>query len=216
MRQQSRHRRADHPLDAYFTPPEATRSLVHVEGAHIPHRIWEPAAGDGSIAKALVAAGFDVVATDIADYGWDGCRSEVDYLHAEPPAGVEGVITNPPFRLAEAFARKALAEVDYLALLLRTNFLEAQGRLPFWRQYMPARIWVSSSRLPMMHRNGWNGKKSTSNICHAWFVWDRRSEAIRGLGHFDWREICNKIPTSSRKQGGAASPPNSTSTCFID
>jgi len=34
-------------------------------------------------------------------------------------------VTNPPYKLAVRFARKALNEVPYLALLLRTNFLES-------------------------------------------------------------------------------------------
>jgi hypothetical protein len=35
-------------------------------------------------------------------------------------------------------------------------------------------MWVSSRRLPMMHRFGWDGPRATSNTCYAWFIWDRR------------------------------------------
>ena len=94
-------------------------------------------------------------ATEIADYGLDGCAVGVDYLKAQPITGVEGIVTNPPYKLAVQFAEKALREVPYLALLLRTNCLESTARLPFFRKYPPARIWISSRRLPMMHRHGW-------------------------------------------------------------
>ena len=57
---------------------------------------------------------------------------EKDYLTAPVPVGVTGIVTNPPFKLAIEFARKALDEVPYLALLLRTNFLESTRRLPFF------------------------------------------------------------------------------------
>src|SRR3954464_15396993 len=159
MRIQSSHPRADRGLDAYFSPPEAVARLVHIERGRLPGCIWEPAAGDGAIVRPLQAAGFDVVASDIADYGLPGCRTGVDYLEAVPPAGVEGIVTNPPYKLASQFVEKALNEVPYVALLLRTNFLESTNRLRFFRTHEPARVWISSRRLPMMHRYGWEGPR---------------------------------------------------------
>jgi len=58
--------------------------------------------------------------------------------------------------------------------MLRTNFVESVSRLPFFRCSPPTRMWVSSRRLPMMHRFGWDGPRATSNTCYAWFIWDRR------------------------------------------
>jgi hypothetical protein len=134
MRIQSSHSRAARGLDANFSPPEATAALLAIERGKIPQRLWEPAAGDGAgaIARPLRAAGFIVVATDLVDYGGAGIIPGIDYLTAPLPRGVQGMITNPPFRKAVEFAEKALAEVPYVALLLRTNFLESKGRLPFF------------------------------------------------------------------------------------
>ena len=151
MRIQSSHHHADRGLDAYFSPPEATASLLGIEAEHLPHDIWEPAAGDGAIVRPLQAAGFTVIASDIADYGLVGCRAGVDYLKAPPIRDVQAIVTNPPFKLAVRFAEKALSEVPYLALLLRTNFLESTARLKFFRKHPPARIWISSRRLPIEH-----------------------------------------------------------------
>lgn len=155
----------------------------------MPRRLWEPAAGDGAIVQPLRAGGFDVVATDIADYGEESITPGVDYLKEALPPGVEGIVTNPPYRRAVEFARKALGEVPYLALLLRTNFLESTGRLPFFRKHPPARVWVSSRRLPMMHRHGWAGPTAPSNTCFAWFVWDRSAAEKGVIGWFDWRAL---------------------------
>lgn len=192
MRLQSSHHHADRGLDAYFSPPEAVASLLHIERGYIPPYIWEPAAGDGAIVRPLLKAGFRVVASDIADYGLDGCKSDVDYLKAEPIQEVEGIITNPPFRLAVQFAEKALKEVYYVALLLRTNFLESTERLAFFRKHQPARIWISSRRLPMMHRHGWQGRRAPSNTCFAWFIWDKRAEQKRVIDWFDWKSITSE------------------------
>jgi len=189
MRLQSSHDHAARGLDAYFSPPEAVHSLLGIESKHLPRHILEPAAGDGAIVKPLRAAGYTVTASDITDYGLEDCTSGVDYLTAEPVAGVKGVVTNPPYKLALPFARKALQEVPYLAFLLRTNFLESTSRLPFFRARPPARIWISARRLPMMHRRGWTGPRAVSNTCFAWFIWDAAGASGCTVNWFDWKDF---------------------------
>jgi hypothetical protein len=188
MRIQSSHDHEARGLDAYFSPPEAVWSLLAIEKRHLPKHIWEPAAGDGAIVKPFQDAGYTVTATDLADYGLADCASGIDYLKAEPRPGIEGIVTNPPYRLAMRFAEKALAEAPYLALLLRTNFLESTKRLPFFRRHPPARIWISSRRLPMMHRHGWQGPRAPSNTCFAWFIWDDKAQQKQQIDWFDWRD----------------------------
>ena len=188
MRLQSSHSHADRGLDAYFSPPEAVTSLLHIEADGLPRRIWEPAAGDGAIVKPMREAGYEVAASDIADYGLEDCEAGIDYLSAALPDGVEGIVTNPPFKLAVKFAEKALNEVPYLALLLRTNFLESTSRLQFFRNHPPSRIWITSRRLPMMHRHGWEGPRAPSNTCFAWFIWDERPQK-RVVDWFDWKRL---------------------------
>jgi hypothetical protein len=177
-----------HPLDAYMTPPEAVRALLTVE--RLPASIADPCCGDGAILNVLKAAGHIVHGADVMDYGWPWTLIR-DYL-AEPVImnGV-GIVTNPPFRLAERFIRKAITDgCHYHAWLLRLNFLESVSRRGLWRESPPARIWVSSRRLPMMHRHGWDGPRSTSNVSYAWFVWDGPSNNNRRaeVDFFDWRE----------------------------
>jgi hypothetical protein len=191
VRIQSSHQHSDRGLDAYFSPPEAVARLLHIEGKYLPQCIWEPAAGDGAIVRPLQDAGFTVFASDIVDYGLKDCTI-IDYLRAKPMNGAQGIVTNPPYKLAMNFAIKALKEMPYLALLLRTNFLESTARLPFFRSHQPARIWISSRRLPMMHRHGWQGRRAPSNTCFAWFVWDERSTQKRVIDWFDWKAITSK------------------------
>jgi hypothetical protein len=194
MRIQSSHSLQDRALDAYFSPPEAAFSLLDVESAHLPDCIWEPAAGDGALVIPFQTAGKKVIASDIADYGLANCSVGVDYLKAAAKPDVGGIVTNPPYRLAIEFAEKALNEVPYLALLLRTNFLESTARMPFFKKHRPARIWISSRRLPMMHRHGWEGPRAPSNTCFAWFIWDNNAEKDCVVDWFDWR-------VSSKKYG---------------
>ena len=188
LRLQSTHSSEDRGLDAYFTPPVAVHALLSLERQHLPQHIWEPAAGAGAIVDVLRGAGYAVVASDIADYGLAGCKL-IDYIAAVPPPDVEAIVTNPPFAKAEAFARKMLSEVPYVALLLRTNFLESAEREPFFAEHPFARMWVPSLRLPMMHRHGWTGPRAPSNTAHAWFVWHRSATHKNIVGHFNWKKL---------------------------
>lgn len=190
MRMQSSHSDSDRGLDAYFTPIEAVLSLIEIEKPFLaPDRvIWEPACGDGAIVNPFREAGFQVFGSDIYDY-CDGKFPIMDYLTAPKHPRIGAVITNPPFKLAIDFAKKALNEAPYVAFLLRTNWLESQERLSFFRQYPFSRIWISSRRLPQMHRFGWDGPEAPSNICYAWFVWDLNSEDCLKLDWFDWADF---------------------------
>jgi len=47
---------------------------------------------------------------------------------------------------------------------------------------------ISSRRLPMMHRHGWQGPRAPSNTCHAWFVWEERSTQKSVIHWFDWKD----------------------------
>lgn len=183
---QSSHSHVDRGLDPYFTPPEATIALCNIE--HLPERIWEPACGNGAIAEVLKQFGHTVHSSDIADYGYG--VHPVDYLKTAPAPAIcpDAIVTNPPYKLAVEFATKALSEAPYLALLLRTNFLESTSRLPFFRAHPPSRVWISSRRLPMMHRLGWDGPEAPSNTCHAWFIWDVVAQVRQHVDWFDWQD----------------------------
>ena len=190
MRIQSTHNFGARGLDAYWTCLEAILSLIILENGRIPRQVLEPAAGTGAIVMPLRDAGHIVIASDIFDYGLPGCLI-MDYLTTTLSFGVEGIITNPPFRLAEKFLRKALSEVGYVALV-RTNFvMEGARRMPFLQASPPTRLWLSARRLPMMHRHNWTGKRSSSNTPHAWAVWQRNAK--REFPQlFDWKEVLKK------------------------
>jgi hypothetical protein len=189
LRIQSKHSNADRDLDAYFTPAEAVIAVMALERARLPRVIFDPCAGDGAFTRLMAEHGYETHANDIRDYGLAGCTIG-DYLAMPPIPGVEGVVTNPPFRWALEFLRKAVAETSYVGALLRANFLiEAAGRDAFFAEHPPARVYYSSQRLPMMHRYGWTGNRSTSNTPYAFAVWDRRANHVEPPQRFRWRAI---------------------------
>lgn len=182
-----RHAISERGNDLYETPSVATLALMQAE--KLPRLIWEPAAGRGAIVRPLQAAGHDVLATDLVDYGC-GYPSGVDFLIpgiAESYFnGQEAIVTNPPFKNAAQFIERALTFVPYVACLLRLAFLESEARRAILDEAPLARVRVFRKRLPMMHRDGWQGAHSNSGMAFAWFIWDRSHVGPTELNRISW------------------------------
>jgi hypothetical protein len=176
--------------DLYETPRVVTEALLKVE--RLDHRIWEPAAGKGAIVDVLRGAGHDVVATDLVDYGIPGQQSGRDFLlERRAPDGIECIVTNPPYKLADEFVVRALDLCPRAIMLLRLAFLESIRRTPILDSGHLARVHLFKRRCPMMHRDGWTGPKVTSAMAFAWFVWDRDHSGPTTLNRIT-REIDGK------------------------
>ena len=169
------------------TPVEAMKVLYELED--LPFMIWEPAVGRGAIADFLVSRGHRVVASDIRDYGYPG-TTIADFLECrEVPDGVDAIVTNPPYgRLLNRFISKAIELVPRTYFLMRIAGIASIGRMEFVNDHLES-VYVFSRRLPMMHRDGWEGKRATSAMDHAWFVFTRRkTDQPARLIAVDWHE----------------------------
>ena len=184
--------------DFYPSPLEAVESLLRVEAEYLPQTRLEPACGDGAIALPFRPAGYQVHACDLVSRGCPDSESGIDFLMPFPtPEGVGGVVTNPPFKLAGEFLGKSLSIAPYVAMLLRLAFLEGNDRKQMFNTTPLARVHVSSRRLPMMHRHGWEGPTASSTVAFAWFVWDRRWRGEPVIRWFDWKESGHGLVNSS-------------------
>jgi len=77
------------------------------------------------------------------------------------------IISNPPFKLAKEFIEHSMDLIEengYVIMLLRLNFLGSISRRPFFKKYMPYKIYVHTKRISFT-----NG--STDSIEYAHFVW---------------------------------------------
>ncbi|MGD9725713.1 MAG: hypothetical protein AB7E70_09595 [Hyphomicrobiaceae bacterium] len=131
------------PNEFYPTPPEATRALLSVEAFDGP--IWEPACGDGRIAKILSRHGYTVLATDLNAYGFG--EADVNFLNCMTPRA-KHIVTNPPYGwgLADRFVARALALTaktgGKVAMLLNMASLCHRRRTQLWRECPPARLYA--------------------------------------------------------------------------
>jgi hypothetical protein len=195
--QVQRHPLSERGADLYETPPEAVRALLRVEGNRVPHNLWEPGAGRGAIVRVLRDAGHAIIASDLVDYGFP-LHFVADFLKmTTAPVGVEAILTNPPFKAAAAFVAKALELCPRVFMLMRLAFYEA-GELNNKRLDRHLRALVLDSgtlarihafrlRLPMMHRDGWAGKKANSGMAFAWFCWDANHSGPTTIDRISWK-----------------------------
>jgi hypothetical protein len=167
------HSHALRGLDSYPTPSIAVESLLDVERDLVRATVYEPAAGAGNIVRVLRARGIRCMAGDIVRRGF---KLDVfgDFLAQErAPRGCDAIITNPPFQLAEEFAAHALDLAPNVFLLLRLAFIESQRRTELLERSGLRAVHVFRKRLPRMHREGWDGPRTSSSMAFAWFCWRR-------------------------------------------
>jgi hypothetical protein len=147
--------------EKYYTPPWVVDALA----PYLPQRIksvWEPACGDGRMAKALRKLGLEVKATDL-DRG-------KDFLIGND--ATECVITNPPFNQERQFIEHALKVTKphrgFVAMLARINFDAGKTRAHLFGdcpQY--AKKLVLTRRIVWFDRPG-----AAPSENHCWLMWD--------------------------------------------
>ncbi len=173
-------------LDFFPTPPWSTRALFkHVLMPRMLWRsqdqAWEPACGEGHMSAVLQEFFATVIATDVFDYsagdsarrpvGWFRVQDFLDEL-AETPA-VDWIITNPPFKVADQFARRGIELARKgTALLVRTVWLEGGDRfLRLFGPHPPAIIAQFAERVPMV-KGRWD-LEATTATSYCWVIWLR-------------------------------------------
>lgn len=181
--------KAERGDNLYETPPEAMHVLLALED--FSPTVWEPACGRGAISRMLEDAGYAVVLSDLVDYGTADANGElqavIDFRDTKPGEGeCHDIVSNPPYGdTMNAFIAHALRvhRPGKMALLLNINAyfgFEDADRNFIMKTCPPARIIAHAHRLPMMHRDGWDGPKASSQMNTAWFIWERQADGGYG------------------------------------
>jgi hypothetical protein len=177
------------PADFYPTPPKATRAFLRAEAGYLrayDGPIAEPCCGEGHMSREIEAfLHCPVLSSDLrtdTGFGVGG----VDFLFTKALAkGVRRLITNPPYAedadgvpLPIKFAVHALINlgVEYLAMLLKQTFWNADNRCGLWRDLRPSRLLQTTFRVNFTGRG-------SSPVGGLFVVWDRRHEW--GAGRYD-------------------------------
>lgn len=162
--------------DFYATEPKATRLLCEVEKFNPV--ILEPCCGVGSISEVLKDYGYNVYSYDLIYRGY-GNKQEFDFLEDILPMYDNNIlfdiITNPPYKDAEAFVRRSIEVIPNnckVAMFLKLQFLEGQARRKLFDVCPPKVVYVSSARLQCA-KNAEFEKYGNNAQAYAWFVWQK-------------------------------------------
>lgn len=212
-----RHEPAD-SLDYFPTPPWATRAfcehvLPQFETPDPKAGIYgltaiDPACGEGHMAVALREYFSLVTATDIFPYGFGGLGDFLDPGRIYAPR--DWVITNPPFNRAAAFVERALGVANRgVAMLVRTAFLEGQGRYRDLFMSRPPQLVAQFVERVPMHKGRWDpaGKTATA---YCWVVWQQNPPPEWEQSRLTWIPPCRKDltkPDDAIRFNAAASVP---------
>jgi len=180
--------RAEHleraAADFYPTPPEPTRALLKAEAGRLRDfpAIWEPACGDGAMAREIEAAGHTYVATDLYPRGF-GLRMDFFAANVAP---ARAIITNPPYHTINwrdgrgrwiTHAMETLG-IEYMALLLSWSWPGAGGHAPMWAKWPPARVYLMRWKIDFT-------RAGAPPMLNGWFIWDRASSGETVLRMLD-------------------------------
>lgn len=170
-------------LDYYATEPKAVKLLLEKETFNT--NIWECCCGEGHISKVLEENGYNVLSTDIVERGYTKQKFTKDFLNTNKRNLKIDIITNPPYKKALDFVKKAIqvvAEGNKVVMFLKLTFLEGKARRKFFEENPPKKILVSSSRLNCA-KNGAFEKYPSSAVAYAWFIWEK---GFKGKPIIEW------------------------------
>jgi hypothetical protein len=165
------------------------------------------------MAKVLQQHFREVQTSDAFCYGYGSVR---DFI-ADPykARSYDWVITNPPFRLGEAFLTEGLRVAHVgVAILARTVFLESTGRYTsVFRDNPPTTFAQFVERVPMV--KGRLDGTATTATGYAWFVWENESKiehprlawippcrrALERWGDYDTEQAKGRVVRATSGQG---------------
>ena len=170
--------------DYYATNPKAVEMLL-TNYTFDAATILEPCVGGGHIANAInnfFANQRVIIGLDLVDRGYPNTIVQ-DFLTWETDRKFEGIITNPPFSLAQEFIEKGmelLTDDGQMAMFLKIQFLEGAKRKEFFEKYPPKYIYVFRNRMATWNNGNEvdpnTGKRWATTMCHAWFIWEKGSK----------------------------------------
>ena len=186
-------------LDYYPTPPWVTRALFrYVLGdfVYLNNTCWEPACGNGHMSEVLTEQFKYVWSSDIVYYDYFPAGL-TDFLNDDAPTpyqkdGIDWIITNPPFNLAEEFILKALVRAKVgVAMFCRLQLLEGQHRYNHLFKDNPPWVVAPFVERANIHKAKVE-RKTTSTIPFAWFVWDKTRSTKLGT-KLCWIPPCKSL-----------------------
>ena len=174
--------------DFYPTPYEVTRALLAYEGERLRQlgSVWEPACGDGAMAREIEAYGLPVISSDLIDRGCP--RAEIRSFYDFGVTMAPAIVTNPPY--CEINARDGKGRwldhamsigAEYVAFFLNADWHCASGLSDILDRHPISRVYSCRWKVDF------TGKGSPPQR-NAWFIWDKMWHGETVLRFMDRRD----------------------------
>lgn len=177
--------------DFYQTPYNLTRRLLKVE--KMSGSILEPACGENAIVKVLEEFKYKNIAS--YDLESDG----IDFL--KESRKFDNIITNPPYRLANKFLKKALALANKkVIMLMPLNYLHGKERFDkifSLKKLETIYVFVRYPLLSQTIRD--DGRYGTGMMVYAWYVFNQNYNGYPEIRWLDNNDDC--VSFSARLYG---------------
>jgi len=179
--------------ECYETDPWAAEAILRHE--LLTHLVWDPCCGTGILSEAARAAHYQVMSTDLHDWGYEPAKSGEDFLtFPTRPHRETTIFMNPPFSLACEFVDKAHGlGARKIVCFQRFAWWESEKRREWWAKRPPNRIYICGDRaecwrfdIPHEERTG------STPTAHGWFIWERGQPPGPTLGHIWKRDAARK------------------------
>lgn len=153
----SSHSKSEREINDYYaTNPKMAEELYNflLKQDNIElSNVWEPACGEGHLAKFFENKNKLLLATDIVDRGYHSstCGEQYNFLNITFKEKYKGdIITNPPYKYALEFVKKSLDIIEsqrYICMFLKIQFLEGKNRRKLFDEQPPKYVLVSTNRV---------------------------------------------------------------------
>lgn len=160
--------------DFYATHPTAIETaLPMLKKYGLSQDIIEPCCGNGNISTTLKNCGYNVKSYDIVNRGYDDMQIQDFLTTTEKTKG--DILTNPPFRLAEAFIRHSMnlmSDTDKAFFFLKVQFLEGANRYKMFKEFPPKVVLLNSKR-QWTAKNGDFENYHCKTMFYVWLVLEK-------------------------------------------
>lgn len=161
----------------YVEPEWCSKRLFEEE--KFEGTIWDPACGFGRIPEAAKAAGYDALASDVTNRGYN-LVEPIDFFRFT--TGHENIVSNPPFDKFQGFVAHALSLASRkVAMIWLVRTLPAAR----WLQDTPlARILLLTPRpsMPPGHVIARGEKPGGGKQDFCWLIWDKNYRGTPTIG----------------------------------
>lgn len=156
--------------DLYCTNPIVLEKLLEYETFN--KNVWECCNGLGHLSNVLIKNDYKVRKSDIINYNNDDTEI-IDFLKYNDIYSGD-IITNPPYKDAEAFIKKAyqiLEDGNKIALFMKINFLSSQKRYDLFQLYPPKVVYIMCKRYSCAKNGDFENSHGTVDYC--WIVFEK-------------------------------------------